>query len=371
MLVRAVELQDGRRVLADVREAVVHLLGEDRLEVLAGDLDRLDLARRLLVLCGRRAVRLTLTASVAARVHRTGSPPTLPLDSEEGNDRFPHQVGKVCDCNAGAGKNQRKSPDSRKSSAAAETFRVAGGWSLASVGLRPHVLLPPWETGRESLPISTSIAEIPRRPGLDPAPLGSGRGDSRRDGPEEPGSRPGLRRNSNVGRVWTRLFSERIGAGRVPGGTGRRSRVQTRPTAELKRRPGLDPALLGADRSRKERARRQLPAGRAGGAGSRPGLRRNSNVGRVWTRLFSERIGAGRFPAGPAGGAGSRPGLRTRCAPGNDPAYSLAAITSSPPPRADRPPVAWSSSAPRPRCRARRRTRRVLPPRTLRTSASE
>ena len=45
LLVRAVELEDGRRVLGEVRRAVVDLVGHDRLEILAGDLDRLDLAR--------------------------------------------------------------------------------------------------------------------------------------------------------------------------------------------------------------------------------------------------------------------------------------------------------------------------------------
>ncbi len=45
LLVGAVELEDGRGVVAEMVQAVVDLLGHERLQVLAGDLHCLDLAR--------------------------------------------------------------------------------------------------------------------------------------------------------------------------------------------------------------------------------------------------------------------------------------------------------------------------------------
>lgn len=48
LLVGAVKLQDGRRLLGEAGPAVADLVGHKRPEVLAGDLDRLGLAGRLL-----------------------------------------------------------------------------------------------------------------------------------------------------------------------------------------------------------------------------------------------------------------------------------------------------------------------------------
>ena len=45
LLVGPVELEDGGGVLGEVRRAVVELVGHEGLEILAGQLDRLDLAR--------------------------------------------------------------------------------------------------------------------------------------------------------------------------------------------------------------------------------------------------------------------------------------------------------------------------------------
>ncbi len=45
LLIRAVELEDGGGILAEMRGAVVDLVGHIRLQVLARQLDRFDLAR--------------------------------------------------------------------------------------------------------------------------------------------------------------------------------------------------------------------------------------------------------------------------------------------------------------------------------------
>ena len=97
LLVRAVELQDGRGVLADVVAAVDHLLGEDRLEVLAGDLDRLDLARGLGFPPLRRSPSPDCRCRCRSRPSHWLSPDPSPARFVPAarNDRFPHKVGEV------------------------------------------------------------------------------------------------------------------------------------------------------------------------------------------------------------------------------------------------------------------------------------
>ena len=54
LLIRAVELEDGRGIVAEMRGTVVDLVGHKGLQVLAGQLDRFDLARlRAITLFGR------------------------------------------------------------------------------------------------------------------------------------------------------------------------------------------------------------------------------------------------------------------------------------------------------------------------------
>src|SRR5262249_7630451 len=76
LLVRTVKLEHRGRVLADVRGVSADLLRQDRLEILAGDLDRLDLAR--LAGAAAAAAGIAFTVRTATGFHHV-RPPRLTL----------------------------------------------------------------------------------------------------------------------------------------------------------------------------------------------------------------------------------------------------------------------------------------------------